>query len=75
MLDNTRHINVTVSSLFRPEIPRNHAEAMELYLENDNSMWADSENLELSHLKALEITTPIPPCFKYTIKHDGQYKC
>ena len=35
----------------------------------------DLESLELSHLKALEITTPIPPCFKYTIKYDGRYKC
>ena len=72
---NTHHVNVTVSSLFCPEIPRNHDEALELDWENDNRKWADSENLELSHLKALEITTTLPPSFKYTIKHVDRYKC
>ena len=62
--DTTRDVNVTVSSPFRPEIPHNHAEALELDWENDNSKWVDSVNLELSHLKALEITTTLSQRFK-----------
>ena len=72
---SSRHINMTVSSPSGHETPRNHTEALDLDRENGNSKWVDSENLELSRLKALEVTTVFPPHFAYTIKHDNRYKC
>ena len=66
---------MTVSSPSGHKTPRNHTEALDLDRENGNSKWVDPKNLELSRLKALEVTTAFPPHFAYTIKHDNRYKC
>ena len=68
-------------------VPRNHAQAMELDAKNGNTLWADSESLELSQIieynafRNLGLHMPGPADhkkitvhFAYAVKHDGRHK-
>ena len=73
--------------MFGYQVPRNHDEAMELDRQNGNTMWRDSEILELSQVD--EYSTfldkgvgcrmgrdwrKINVHFVYAVKHDGRHK-
>ena len=68
--------------MYGHEVPRNHAEAMELDKKNGNTQWADSESLETSRLKEyydLKKYDVFDDCGHkstdqvYAVKHDGCY--
>ena len=69
------------------QVPRNHAEAMRLDLENGNTKWCDAECLELNQIDEYDTFddhgegAPPPKDYKrirvhvvYDIKHDGHHK-
>ena len=59
--------------------PHNNHEAMEYDLRNNNTRWAQSEEMETLYLSSLgtfpDLNKNITDNFTDAMKHDGRYKC